>query len=121
MKKKAEEVQSQMPLPDKVRRQIKFKGGIAQRALQHYEQKYGANPALQNVLKNRSKESIQTEQDAELDDLFQSVVEEIEERQEHLEELGDAADKILQERIKAEIIDRIAELQKIKELQSKRL
>ena len=29
MKRQAEEVQSHMPLPDKVRRQIKFKGGIA--------------------------------------------------------------------------------------------
>ena len=72
---------------------MRFKGGIAQRALQHYEQKYGPNPALSTALTTKNKQSIQSAQDEELEDLFESVVEEIEERQEHLESLGDAADK----------------------------
>jgi len=55
-------------------------------------------------------------QDAELEDLFSSVVEEIEERQEHLEKMGDDCDKATAARIKGEICSRIAELQKIREL-----
>ena len=78
--------------------------------MQHYEQKYGANPALATSLMTKNKSSIQSAQDEELEDLFDSVVEEIEERQEHLESLGDAADKLLTERIKKEIIERIGEL-----------
>ena len=53
---------------------------------------------------------VKSKQDAELEDLFASVEEEIEERQNHLERLGDAADKATQERIKNEIIERIGEL-----------
>ena len=60
-------------------------------------------------------------QDAELEDLFMSVVEEIEERQEHLERLGEDCDKNTKLRMKNEIIERIAELQRIRELQSKAL
>ena len=68
-------------------------------------------------MQTKNRAHIQSAQDEELEDLFESVVEEIEERQEHLESLGDMADKQLQERIKNEIIERIGELQKIKELQ----
>ena len=78
--------------------------------MQHYEQKYGANPALATAMQTKNRSHIQSAQDEELEDLFESVVEEIEERQEHLESLGDMADKQLQERIKNEIIERIGEL-----------
>ena len=78
-------------ISDQDRRRAKFKGGIAQRAMEHYEQKYGANPQLLQKLAKapRSRAAIQSEQDNELDDLFDSVVEEIEERQQHLEDLGE--------------------------------
>ena len=48
-----------------------------------------------------------------------SVVEEIEERQEFLEKMGADADKSTQHRMKGEIVARIGELQRIKELQAR--
>jgi hypothetical protein len=62
------------------------------------------------------------EQDAELEDLFDSVVGEIEERQLHLEKLEQigGVTKGQEEKIKKEIVDRIGELQKIRELQQRR-
>ena len=71
--------------------------------------------------KPKTKAAYQSEQDEELEDLFESVVEEIEERQHHLEQLGDLADKNIETRIKAEIVERIGELEKIRKLQSKQL
>lgn len=62
---------------------------------------------------------VQSAQDAELEDLFESIIEEIEERQEFLEKMGPDCDKATQARIKNEITSRIAELQRIRELQSK--
>lgn len=60
------------------------------------------------------------EQDEELEDLFDSVVEEIEERQEYLDKIQEvgagASSKEIEGRIKAEIVERIGELQKIREL-----
>lgn len=103
-------------MSDKERRRKRFEGGIATRALEHYEAKYGKNPALAANLAGFSKQSIQTAQDQELEDLFESIVEEIEDRQNHLESLGDAADKRIQERIKAEICERVAELQRVRTL-----
>ena len=51
--------------------------------MEHYEQKYVANPALLQKLQKhpKSRAAIQSEQDDELEDLFDSVVEEIQERQ----------------------------------------
>lgn len=51
--------------------------------------------------------------------MFDSVVEEIEERQEFLEKMGSDCDKATQSRIKGEIVARIGELQRIRELQAK--
>ena len=106
-------------ISEQERRRKRFAGGIANRALQHYEEKYGKNPALASSLAatNFNKDKVQTDQDAELEDLFESIVEEIEERQNHLEALGDHADKAIQERIKTEICERVAELQRIRTLQ----
>ena len=42
--------------------------------------------------------------------MFDSVVEEIEDRQEHLEALGDKADQATKDRLKNEIVERIADL-----------
>jgi len=53
--------------------------------------------------------------------LFDSVVEEIEERQQHLEALGDSATTAIENRIKNEIVERIGELQRIRDLQAKQL
>lgn len=64
---------------------------------------------------------MQSEQDEELEDLFDSVVEEIEERQQHLEELGDNATTAIENRIKNEIVERIGELQRIRDLQAKQI
>ena len=58
----------------------------------------------------KSKAAIKSEQDEELEDLFESVVEEIEERQHHLEDLGEMADRNIEARIKNEIVERIGEL-----------
>ena len=69
----------------------------------------------------KSKAAIQSEQDEELEDLFDSVVEEIEERQQHLEALGDNATTAIEGRIKNEIVERIGELQRIRDLQAKQL
>ena len=62
---------------------------------------------------------MRSEQDEELEDLFDAVAEEIEERQRHLEDLGDMADKNIEARIKGEIVDRIGELQRIRNMQAK--
>ena len=51
--------------------------------------------------------------------MFDAVAEEIEERQRHLEDLGDMADKNIEARIKGEIVDRIGELQRIRNMQAK--
>ena len=101
-----------MPISDKERRRRRFEGPTARRALEHYEQKYGKNPSLAASLAsaNFNKQKVQTAQDEELEDLFESIAEEIEDRQRHLESLGDAADKKIQERIKKEIVERIGEL-----------
>ena len=68
---------------DRERREAKFKLSIAQKAQEHYESKYGPNPHLANQLigsKPLNPKHIRSAQDAELDDLFDSVVEEIEDR-----------------------------------------
>ena len=81
-------------MTERERREKKYKLSIAQKAQEHYEQKYGPNPHLANQLfgKPENLKQVRSAQDAELDDLFDSVVEEIEDRQEHLEALGDKAD-----------------------------
>lgn len=91
--------------------------------MEHYEQKYGANPALLQKLQKQPKTraALQSEQDDELEDLFDSVVEEIQERQQHLEDLGPAADREIQMRMKNEIVERIGELQRIRDLQARQL
>lgn len=63
----------------------KWNTGIAQKALQHYQEKYGKNPGDLLNLRPKTKEEIRDEQDQELEDLFDSIIEEIEERQEYLE------------------------------------
>lgn len=68
-------------------------------------------------MRPKTSEEIRGEQDDELEDLFDSVIEEIEERQEYLEqviEMGGRKD--IEQRTKNEIVDRIAELQKIREI-----
>jgi hypothetical protein len=59
------------------------------------------------VARPRTKE----EQDEELEDLFDSVVDEIEERQEYLDKIMECGgNKEIEGRIKNEIVERIGEL-----------
>lgn len=107
-------------MDDKTRRQIRFKARISKNALQHYEEKYGSgksNEILRLLQQPSDAKHVRSAQDDELEDLFMSVVEEIEERQEFLEKMGSDCDKATQLRMKGEIVARIGELQRIKELQ----
>lgn len=73
-------------------------------------------------MRPRTKEEWRDEQDAELEDLFDGIVEEIEERQEHLDKVVEmGGNKEIESRIKNEIVSRVAELQKIREIQMKQL
>ena len=49
-------------MSDKERRRRRFEGGIAKKALEHYEAKYGKNPALAVTLAGAgfSKSKVQT-------------------------------------------------------------
>ena len=72
-------------------------------------------------MRPKTHEEIRDEQDQELEDLFDSVVEEIEERQQYLDEvIAIGGRKDIEQRVKNEIVERIAELQKIREIQNKR-
>ena len=82
--------------------------------MKHYEDKYGVNPANFLLSLPQNIEQARTKQDEELEDLFDQIIYEIEERQQFLEECGN--NKEVENRMKKEIVDRIAELQKIKEL-----
>ena len=72
-------------------------------------------------MRPKTNEERITQQDDELEDLFESVVEEIEERQNYLEKIQGIGGKTkdIEERLKNEIVDRIAELQRIREIQRK--
>ena len=87
----------------------------------HYQEKYGHPPADVLSLRPRTNEERISQQDDELEDLFESVVEEIEERQEYLENILKIGGKTkdVEERLKNEIVERIGELQRIREIQKK--
>lgn len=71
-------------------------------------------------MRPKTNEEVRTEQDEELEDLFDTVIEEIEDRQEYLEKVIEmGGNKEIEKRIKNEIVERVAELQKIREIQSK--
>ena len=90
--------------------------------MKHYEEKYGKNPAAYLMSQPTSLAQAQHEQDDELQDLFDQIAIEIDERQQFLEDMTkQGPNKDVEERMKKEIVERIAELQKIKELQSKQL
>ena len=72
-------------------------------------------------MRPKTNEEMRNEQDDELEDLFDSVVEEIEERQEYLDKvIAMNGKKDIIQRVKNEIVERVAELQKIRELQNKK-
>ena len=58
----------------------KYNTGIAQKALQHYQEKYGKPPGDLLNMRPKTNEEVRNQQDEELEDLFESVIEEIEER-----------------------------------------
>lgn len=116
-----EKATTEYVMDDKTRRQQRFKSKISANSLVHYEEKYGAKTSeiMKLLQKPSDMKHVKSAQDAELEDLFDSVVEEIEERQEFLEKMGKDIDKPTQSRIKGEIVTRIGELQRIREIQSK--
>jgi len=79
--------------------------------MKHYEEKYGMNPAAYLLSQPTSLTEAQTEQDEELQDLFDQIAIEIEERQRFLEDMTKAGpNKEVEDRMKKEIVERIAEL-----------
>ena len=65
-------------------------------------------------------QQVKTQQVEELQELFDEIVAEIEERQSFLEEMSKhGINKEVEARMKKEITDRVGELQRIKELQQK--
>lgn len=109
-------------MDDKTRRAQRFKAKISANSLAHYQEKYGGKTSEIMILLQAPSDMkhVRSAQDAELEDLFESVVEEIEERQEFLEKMGLDCDKATQARIKGEIVARIGELQRIRELQTRK-
>ena len=94
--------------------------GVAHKALQHYQEKYGKAPSDLLSMRPKTKEEYRTEQDQELEDLFDSIVDEIEDRQVYLDQIQKiGGQKEVEKRMKSEIVERIAELQKIREIQNK--
>ena len=91
----SEKAASEYVMDDRTRRAQRFRQGISKNSLAHYEAKYGVSQGdIQKILKKPTDfKHVQSAQVAELEDLFISVTEEIEERQEHLEALGDSCDK----------------------------
>ena len=78
----AEKASTEYTLDDKTRRRERFALKISKNSLQHYEEKFGQKPSeiMKMLQKPSDVKHIQSAQDAELDDLFDSVVEEIEDR-----------------------------------------
>jgi len=62
---------------------------------------------------DEKKGMTKSEQQEELEQLYEDVVAEIEERQQYLEEINHLDEPKIKERVKKEIVDRVAELQKI--------
>lgn len=69
-------------MDDKTRRQIRFKAKVSKNSLAHYEEKYGTKPSdmMKLFQKPGDAKHVLSAQDDELEDLFNSVIEEIEER-----------------------------------------
>lgn len=120
-KHKAEmEALSQQPIDNATRLRYKYNKQIPPNAIKHYEEKYGKSPAAYALSQPTSLAQAQSDQDDELNDLFDQIAIEIEERQQFLEEMTKTGpNKEVEDRMKKEIVERIAELQKIKELQNK--
>ena len=104
-----------------VARKTKKKFILPKYANDYYMQKYGK--ALDpKTLAAPSEAGFSTvdEQNAELEGIFNDVVREIEERQKHLDDMGKLGhNKEVENRVKNEIVERIADLQKIREMQRK--
>ena len=78
-----EKASTEYVMDDKTRRQLRFQARISKNALQHYEEKYGSgksNEILRLLQRPSDAKHVRSAQDDELEDLFMSVVEEIEER-----------------------------------------
>jgi len=92
-------------------------------AAKYYSEKYGKafDPhSLDKLTPSEAGYSTVDEQNAELEDLFTQVVEEVEERQKHLNDISKLGNnKDIEKRVKDEIVERIADLQKIREMQRK--
>lgn len=93
-----EKATTEYVMDDKTRRQQRFKAKISQNSLAHYEEKYGtkARDMMKLLQRPSDMKHVRSQQDDELEDLFASVVEEIEERQEFIEKMGTDCDKATQ-------------------------
>ncbi|CAI2377382.1 unnamed protein product [Moneuplotes crassus] len=92
-------------------------------AAEYYAERYGKTldpSSLKRQAPSEAGYSTVDEQYQELEDLFSDVVKEIEERQDYLKEITKlGGSKDIEERTKREIVERIAELQKIRTMQKK--
>jgi len=120
MKRLAKHAALNAPVDHNARLRAKYSGNYASNAMKHYEEKYGKNPGKFLFTQSNNAKETRTQQDEELSDLFDTVIMEIEERQQFLEEMTKSGhNKEVETRMKKEIVDRIGELQKIKELMNK--
>lgn len=71
---------SKIPIDNATRLRYKYNKQIAPNAMKHYEEKYGKNPADFLNSQPKSLDQAQTEQDSELQDLFDQIANEIDER-----------------------------------------
>ena len=69
----------------------------------------------QNTLENHKREKIE-DTIIELGEIFDAIIGEIEEREQYFQEVEDIGANDLMEKTKREIVERVAELQKITEL-----
>ena len=74
-------------LDNKQRLRSKYASQNAKNAMNHYEQKFGMNPTDFLLNQPTNANQIQTKQDEELQDLFDQIIYEIEDRQQHLEDI----------------------------------
>jgi hypothetical protein len=111
---------AELPLPQNEVLEELTEEEIQQRALQKIPKKMVAYTYERPKDEQENKKGCTKEEaDEELDQLYQDIEREIEERSDYLEKISHLDEPKLKERIKAEIVERVAELQKIIKLMRK--
>jgi hypothetical protein len=67
-------------IDEKKARRKRLNPAVARKAIAHYEEKYGKSPSLQILDRPKTKEQHEDEQGRQLQDLFDTIIDEIEER-----------------------------------------